>query len=663
MKKVLLLSLGLVMGFGAFAQKQVVRVEQGSKKATAVKVDVQKDIYTGTSVINNYAPQAKQSVVVNRYLNFEDAETMWTHYDLQSNGAVSNRLYQRADGSVAVVATMSHEDNQTVSDRGTGYNYAQGGDMGNWLEAPEMRAEANATGDDLRTGWPTIAPYGQNGEILVNHASGLNYWIRETAGEGQWDGPYSIPNPEGLEGQEYAFELSWPRVVTSGENNEIIHVFAAAQYQIGSEEYVNASFYCRSTDGQTWDVQWAPLFDAGEHLNIYSADDYSLSANGHTVAVLYTAVFHGHTVLYKSNDDGLTWERRIVWENPYYGCDWETDPCSLTGGATVYSPVHGSVAVGTDGVAHVAISVLPYTHEELGNTFSYYYGRTADGIAYWNDTEEGPITSADGDPNNALRLWLPDPEDPENYVYHSNDSVRFCGWVPFYEDVANFNSDMVYKEDDYIYAMYGTSAYPSIAVDPEGNLAMAYSTPDMNRVYGAQWYYRTMWISHKDAHAAGWVVAADQAAEDFIHEQDEQMSVHALSTPINNGEFWFAYSADNTPGLYWGSGASQTAATYNAIYVVKINPEGVSVGDEQIAQNPVYSVYPNPASEMIFVASSMNADATITFTNLAGQTVKVVNKNLTIGENTISINDLASGVYFCTVNANGFNQTSKVVVK
>ena len=122
MKKVLLLSLGLVMGFGAFAQKQVVRVEQGSKKATAVKVDVQKDIYTGTSVINNYAPQAKQSVVVNRYLNFEDAETMWTHYDLQSNGAVSNRLYQRADGSVAVVATMSHEDNQTVSDRGTGYN-------------------------------------------------------------------------------------------------------------------------------------------------------------------------------------------------------------------------------------------------------------------------------------------------------------------------------------------------------------------------------------------------------------------------------------------------------------------------------------------------------------------------------------------------------------
>ena len=58
----------------------------------------------------------------------------------------------------------------------------------------------------------------------------------------------------------------------------------------------------------------------------------------------------------------------------------------------------------------------------------------------------------------------------------------------------------------------------------------------------------------------------------------------------------------------------------------------------------------------------MDADATITFVNLAGQTVKSFNKALTTGENTISI-DLESGIYFCTVNANGFNKTVKVIVK
>lgn len=58
----------------------------------------------------------------------------------------------------------------------------------------------------------------------------------------------------------------------------------------------------------------------------------------------------------------------------------------------------------------------------------------------------------------------------------------------------------------------------------------------------------------------------------------------------------------------------------------------------------------------------MSADATITFSNLAGQTVKSFNKNLSTGNNTINI-DLASGVYFCTVSANGFSKTTKVVVK
>ena len=650
MKKVLLLSLGLVMGFSAFAQNRVAK-EAATGKATVSKVAAGNDIYTG-SVLENSAKSAS-SVVVNRYTNFEEGVAMETYYDLQSNGYVSNRMYQKANGDVAVVTTMSREQNLTASDRGTGYNFIAGGNMSNLGDIPEVREEANATGADVRTGWPSIAPYGAEGEILVNHSSGLNYWIREKAGQGQWDGPYSIPNPEGL---EYPFSLSWPRVATSGANNDVIHVVCAAQHSISSEEMVNAQFYCRSTDGQNWEVAYSPLVETDEHLNIYSADDYSIATNGDVVAICYTAVFYGHALVMKSTDNGQTWERIVVWENPYIG-DWETDENTITPEETpAQTPVHSTVAVGPDGTVHVAFSVATYAHTELGNTFSYYYGRTADGIAYWNDTRAA-LTN--------LRLWEDDPEN-EGYVLHSMDSVNFCGWLPFYSNIADFNNDAVYKNDDYIYQFYGScSGFPALSVDPEGNLALAYSTPDTEReLFDNTAYYRSTVMSYKAANEEGWHVAVEHVFDDFMHMVDESMFVNAAPSVTRQGEFWFSYVADNVPGLAWGSGASQSSPENNQCYVFKISSEFIPVGTEEIiARDVVYNVYPNPASEYIFVSSSMDADATVTFTNLAGQTVKVVNTNLTTGDNSVSINDLNSGVYFCTVSANGYSHTTKVVVK
>lgn len=650
MKKVLLLSLGLVMGFSAFAQNRVAK-EAATGKATVSKVAAGNDIYTG-SVLENSAKSAS-SVVVNRYTNFEEGVAMETYYDLQSNGYVSNRMYQKANGDVAVVTTMSREQNLTASDRGTGYNFIAGGNMSNLGDIPEVREEANATGADVRTGWPSIAPYGAEGEILVNHSSGLNYWIREKAGQGQWDGPYSIPNPEGL---EYPFSLSWPRVATSGPNNEVIHVVCASQHSISSEEMVNAQFYCRSTDGQNWEVAYSPLVETDEHLDIYSADDYSIATNGDVVAICYTAVFYGHALVMKSTDNGQTWERIVVWENPYIG-DWETDENTITPEETpAQTPVHSTVAVGPDGTVHVAFSVATYAHTELGNTFSYYYGRTADGIAYWNDTKAA-LTN--------LRLWEDDPEN-EGYVLHSMDSVNFCGWLPFYSNIADFNNDAVYKNDDYIYQFYGScSGFPALSVDPEGNLALAYSTPDTEReLFDNTAYYRSTVMSYKAANEEGWHVAVEHVFDDFMHMVDESMFVNAAPSVTRQGEFWFSYVADNVPGLAWGSGASQSSPENNQCYVFKISSEFIPVGTEEIiARDVVYNVYPNPASEYIFVSSSMDADATVTFTNLAGQTVKVVNTNLTTGDNSVSINDLNSGVYFCTVSANGYSHTTKVVVK
>ena len=661
MKKVFLLSLGLFLGFGAYAQQSAVKAYSNVTKVSLDRRAVGNEVTESSAL--NYGAETRESVVVNRFQDFVEGEVMFTTYDLQSNGFVSNRMYQQADGSVGVVATFSHESSKAATDRGTGYSFYDGEDFS---EMPDRRAEANATGADIKTGWPSIAVYGETGEIFVCHtgSDGLVYYTRETAGEGTWNGPNAIPNPTDLEGQDgYEFMLSWPRVVTSGENNEIIHVFSAAQLSTADGTVVG-QFYSRFADGE-WTTNWSPLVDSEEHINRFGGDDYAAAANGNNVAVVYCGYADNHVVLYKSTDNGLTWERSLVWENPYYDAEW-VEPLET---GMIYMPSHVSLAIGYDGVVHVAMSTQVIQAATLEGEWDIwaYSGLSVDGIVYWNDSYGVPFN--EGYPTNAMQLWWEyDPEEyPEmaGYIYNCYDTINFCGFMPV-EFIADFTGDSYYKERDYSSIMDGLSTFPSIAVDPEGNLAVAYSSVDCSRIEkGTNKYLRSCFISYKKAGEDGWYVNADNAGlyDDFLHSLDEVLFVNAVANPVNANEFWFSYSSDLTLGTYQGTYATQTSATENTIYAFCVTPsEDLSIEDAQ-ATDVVYNVYPNPASEYIFVSSSMNADATVTFTNIAGQTVKVVNTNLTTGENGISINDLNSGVYFCTVTANGYSHTSKVVVK
>ena len=522
-------------------------------------------------------------------------ETMSTTYDLQSNGFLSNRMYQLKDGSVAVTATFSSSLNDAgFADRGTGYNFYDGS---GWNGMPTERIEANATGADMRTGWPSIAPYGAEGEILVNHSTGLNYWIREKAGEGIWDGPYAIPNPENIDEVVGGWNnaLAWPRIVTTGENNEVLHIFAAAAGEVATAQY-----YLRTTDLQNWDVQFAPLEMDDLHIDVYAADDYAVSANGENIAVVYCAGFMSHVMLYESNDAGLTWESRMVWESPIHGLDWETDENTLF--ETLYGPAHASVAIGVDGVSHVALSVGLYSHSQLGFSYSLYMGIMTDGVAYWNDTTSwngivGPIRPSQGDIDSlqyALRLWWPNPEDPDNIVL---DVTNFCAWMPPHAENGynEFDASTQYTGSyagtagDYL-SSFGLIAYPSIAVDPAGNLAVAYSAPDLNRSLwydqnGNGYYMRSIFVNYKPVYETSWSGEFTTIGKSLSVE-GEAISLTAVSTPVNENEFWFSCLIDDDPGFYTGSNTSQTNITTSTVNAFKFNPEEYTVKVET-------SVYPS----------------------------------------------------------------------
>ena len=508
---------------------------------------------------------------------YRENTAMYTTCDMQSNGFISNRMYQSKDGSVAVVTMIASSKNDaSFKDRGTGYNIFRDGNIYDMDKASTERLEANATGGDMRTGWPTIAPYGAEGEILVNHSSGLNYWIREKAGEGVWDGPHAIPNPENVDeivkGKNNV--LAWPKIVTTGENNDVLHIFACAS---GDENI--AQYYLRTTDLKTWEIEFSPLEKDDLHINFYSADDYAVSANGDNIAVVYNDRFNVHTMLYESNDAGLTWESRMVWESPIHGLNWETDENSLF--EKLYGPAQVSVAIGADGVSHVVLSAALYEHKNLGTSYSLYKGIETDGVAYWNDTTRwndvlGPIRSTqDDDPKNALRLrW--DGKDGKYLMDYTN----FCAWMPSYEE-NGFSDFSSYKQytgtnngtaGDYLVS-FGIVAYPSIAVDPAGNIAVAYSAPDMSRFTKDDDYYRTLFVSYKAAGSNEWQVG-DALYQNEKFEKGECTYVSAVSTPINENEFWFSCMTDDTPGFYSATNASQKQLTTSSVNVFKYKPFG-----------------------------------------------------------------------------------------
>ncbi len=691
MKKVLLLSLSLVLGFSAFAQQRVAKNELRSATAS-----VKKPAAIGNEKINasaaEFAPKTAKSVVVNRFENWEDAQTMQTYYDLQSNSWISNRMYQMPNGSVAVAATMSHDNsdpNGSFPDRGTGYNFFNAA-TGEWQEMPEEGAEGT------RTGWPSIARWGETGEILISHAP-LRCWTREVAGEGEWVLRGTLPPyPDG-----FAYpndDASWPRIATSGPNHNIIHVIADIQHSVSSDEVHHYQVYYRSEDAENWTCIYSPLAQDGQEVDHFTADSYNIAANGHNVAMIYSDDVQSNVVMYKSTNDGQTWHRYDIWQNPYDGCDWENDDCSVFTD-TLYTPASVAIAIDNFGVTHVAMSVYECIHEELGNTYTTFSGRLVDGIRYWNDTQEYPIQDtyhpeyvgtsleehfANPNPHHALRMWWPEVEEgqPTGYVHMEADSTKWIGYLPMFEDengsLIDFDNEMFFREDDYFYKIRsGLSAFPAFSIDPMGNIACAFSAPNTTRVDANEnKYKRSIFVSYYNVDEGYWHQVEDQL--DYHGEggylpflRSENIFTNGVNNVVNPGEFWFSFQSDSQIGCWVGSNAYQTDASENTIHAVKVNPDAefYSVPENHDAINPMTSarIYPNPVVDQmtIEVNASQASEMSISVYNLMGQ--KVMDKNVSINTGinapTISTSNLSSGVYFVTVKANGFENTMKFIVK
>ena len=83
----------------------------------------------------------------------------------------------------------------------------------------------------------------------------------------------------------------------------------------------------------------------------------------------------------------------------------------------------------------------------------------------------------------------------------------------------------------------------------------------------------------------------------------------------------------------------------------------LSVNEQKLVN---FKIYPNPANSVVKI-NTIHENYTIEIYN--SQSQLVFKKENNVGSNEIAISDLASGIYFVKLKADGINEVKKVVKK
>jgi hypothetical protein len=572
----------------------------------------------------NLANQAVRSETITP----EETTIGETFYDLQSNTLLANRFHLFTDGTLGAVWTMGMEAT-TFPDRGTGYNYFDGTI---WDEPPAARLE------NLRCGWPSYAPLGEHGEIVVSHdfaAHDLYFLKRPDKGTGEW----SQTLYEYVGGPA---NLSWPRIVTSGDLNQNVHLLANTfDTYLGQ---TTAIVYSRSTDeGLTWDIQNTLLDGTGsDFYTEIGGDDYVWAeSRGNTIAFLVAGAWHDMFMM-KSTDNGDNWEKTVIWENPYPMFDWNV---TIT---DTFFCVDNSAYIVLDAneKAHVVFGINRVLHNAVGT--SYFLFPYIDGIGYWN--EDMPTFSHNRD---ALA--------PPLYGYPNSEMVEDLNYIGWTQDV-NGNGTIDFVGAPFFYRELGVSTMPSLAIDDAGTMYLAYAST--TETYdNVDYNYKHIWVR---AYQNGFWGPFVDLTKDIIHIFDE--CIYPQIAGVSSSYLHLIYNADATPGIAVDGAHDyqQNRIVYSKVPVgdvlTGIKEAGMDNSEIEVSQN-----YPNPFNNETDFSIVLNkaSHVTIEVCTLTGQLVMNIDQGfLQPGTHKVVIEaaGLEKGVYYYTVRTGKNTVTKKMTI-
>ncbi|HAW57921.1 MAG TPA: hypothetical protein DCX03_02715, partial [Bacteroidales bacterium] len=544
MRKFTFILIGMLVVSGLIAQTTRVKFNGNN-----VAVKMEKATTEGISPVNVVSPY------VNPITDAIESDMGTTIYDLPSNSCTPyGRLYVYPDGTKAGVWTLG-KNPTAYPDRGTGYNYYDGSA---WGPDPTLRIES------VRTGWPSYAPCGPNGEIVVSHQSGTLPLVvskRENKGTGSWTQTF-------LNAPSEASGMLWPRMITTGEDHNTVHVIAlTAPVANGGSLYQNldgALLYCKSEDGGVTFGDWQ-LLDGltSEYYLGFGGDSYSWLIPYENDIAFVISESSVDLILMHSADNGDTWEKIVVWEHPYpfYSTTMVTEK--------FYCP---------DGSAHGVIDKYGKIHLAFGVNRAYADGASSywfpwvDGVAYWNSDKP---TWLGGD---TLALH------PDSLYAHGD----LIGWM---QDVdGNGTLDLIYNSSG-SYALYyiGPTSMPQIIYDNDNDILYAvfasvtegYETETQDR--------RHLWTRVSYDRGATWSDFTDLVANIF-HIFDECV-FPVISPTFDGGCPALLYQRDEEPGL--SVRGDEDPPTTNYITYMMID-EYVGIKEGVSQSFKVEQNFPNP---------------------------------------------------------------------
>lgn len=290
-------------------------------------------------------------------------ELGYTVYDWQSNCAARTWTHAWSDGKVSFAYTVG--TNSGLTDRGTAID-TYDAMSGTWLLS-------GGRVEDEKTGFGSIAQYGDNSIVVAAH----------TANDCRI---YIVPDKDNITTNaasavsvlDNTHHPSWPAVMTSGPNRDIIHVVANAYTGTvpGMEGVYQPIIYFRSSDGgQTWDRQneVLPFMDAGYALSWKPNSCYWMeTTDDNCLALVVNNPWSDGMVIY-SYDNGNTWNRKVFYQHP--------NPLEFTTD-TIFYPGWTSCQWDDQHRLHVLYAF----NATIGTPLSGSPYPSIGGVAYWNET-------------------------------------------------------------------------------------------------------------------------------------------------------------------------------------------------------------------------------------------------------------------------------------
>lgn len=639
MKKLPLLALAFSVGSFTMAQRANIQSEVKNQAIPYVKP------YAGNETLHNMVrPDNPRVNTTNQQKAITEIVIGGTTYDLQSNAAVQNRLFRHSDGTMSAAWTFSNSGDLASPDRGTGYAYFDGS---SWSAPPTARIEPQ------RNGWPSVSATTGGKEIIVSHnntAQNLYVTSRPNKGTGSWshssiNGPTSNGN-------------LWPRMVVGGSNGQTVHVISVttptANGGVVHQGLDGALTYSRSTDGGvTWDINQVvlPQLTASAGFYGFSGDQYSIDAKGDTVAFVFGG-FEESVCLMKSTDNGNTWTMTVVYGHPM-GLSWNpTNSISDADGDAVADTLYvcdgtPTVLIDNNGICHVAFGIMRILKDDPSASGVSFFPATS-GLAYWNET------MVDNNNNPECPKIIIDVEDRDN-----------SGIV--FDDLTNINQIAAY----YI----SLTSQPSMGIDANGTLYLAYSALMEGTNNGNGQYYRNVHIMKSTDNGANWSIPLNVTDDDYSE------GVFASVAKRVGSEVHLIYQRDSEPGLAVRGdedpfGPNEIVYARIPVGDIPSTPNGLNVpfcGDNVVIGSVKNStakvnnlqVYPNPTNGLLNISyiSEVNGEVNVRMINLNGQEVMNQTFNKANGEflNTINMNNFAKGVYMLQVITPERTLTEKVI--